>query len=80
MPIYDYKCNNCGKVSEIFVHNSGDRNISCPDCSSVNMEKLIAAPYLVKTGGSSSGKTCCGRVERCEAPPCSGGGECRRHQ
>ena len=77
MPIYDFKCQECGKVSEILLRNS-DQSVHCPDCGSENMEKLISASYMVKTDVSAPGTTCCGRAERCETPPCSTGDVCRR--
>ena len=77
MPIYDYKCGDCGKVSEIFLR-SADSEVRCPDCSSENMQKLVSASYMIRTDTSAPGTTCCGRTERCEAPPCSTGDICRR--
>jgi putative FmdB family regulatory protein len=34
VPIYDFKCHKCGKVSEIFVRSAGSQEVSCPDCGS----------------------------------------------
>lgn len=78
MPIYDYKCQECGKVSEILFRGTSDQAVHCPDCGSSSMERLISSSYVVKVGSQESGKTCCGRNERCETPPCSTGGACRR--
>ncbi len=78
MPIYDYKCLECGKVSEIFLRGAKSQVVHCPDCGSDNMEKLISASYMIKMDTSAPGTTCCGRTERCEAPPCSTEGICRR--
>ena len=77
MPIYDYKCGDCGKVSEIFLR-SADSEVRCPGCSSENMQRLVSASYMIKMDTSAPGSTCCGRTERCEAPPCSTGDICRR--
>ena len=79
MPIYDFKCKKCGKVSEVFVRSADSQDVSCPDCGSSNLERLFSSSYLVKTGSPSSGATCCGRAERCETPPCSSGEGCHRH-
>ena len=77
MPIYDFKCLGCGKTSEIFIRGS-DQTPRCPDCGSSNLERLISSSYVVKMDSQSPGTTCCGRAERCEAPPCSTGDTCRR--
>lgn len=80
MPIYDFRCQECGAVSEFLLPSSSDnRTLACPDCGSQNLEKLLSAPSLLKGSNKVSGTTCCGRTERCEAPPCSTGKQCRRH-
>ena len=79
MPIYDYKCKGCGKVSEIFLRNRDNTLIRCPECGSEKMERLVSASYAIRMGETSTpGATCCGRTERCDAPPCSVGSVCRR--
>ena len=79
MPIYDYKCGKCSKISEIIVRREEDEAPSCPDCGSSNMQKLVSSSYLLRTENPSGSTTCCGRAERCDTPPCSGGGGCHRH-
>ncbi len=78
MPIYDFRCHECGRVSEIFLRSANDQVVRCPGCGSQNMERLITASYMIKMGTPAQGTTCCGRTERCETPPCSTGGICRR--
>jgi hypothetical protein len=42
-------------------------------------EKLFSAPSVISRWRQpSGGGTCCGREERCAAPPCSTGEVCRR--
>jgi len=80
MPIYDFKCKDCGKVSEFLVASSSDRTaLTCPGCGSWSLERLISAPSLLKGAAHAAGTTCCGREERCETPPCSTGERCRKH-
>ncbi|MCK4387726.1 MAG: zinc ribbon domain-containing protein, partial [Dehalococcoidia bacterium] len=74
MPIYEYKCLDCGKISEIFLRSSNTETIECPICGSKNLEKLLSASYAIRMDASMPGRTCCGRTERCETPPCSSGG------
>ncbi len=77
MPIYDYKCEDCGQVSEILVRNPSDTT-RCPGCGSGNVERLVAAASVIRMDGPMPGRTCCGREERCVAPPCSTGDTCHR--
>jgi putative FmdB family regulatory protein len=78
MPIYEYKCRECGKVSEIFLHSLNNQNVQCPACGSYKLDKLLSASYTLKTQSAAPGSTCCGREERCETPPCSLDNTCRR--
>jgi putative FmdB family regulatory protein len=79
MPVYDFRCHDCGKVSEIFVRSAQGQTVCCPACGSKDTEKLMSASYMIKTDSSAPGTTCCGRTERCDTPPCSDGDtRCRR--
>ena len=82
MPIYEYRCKDCGKVSE-FLEGVGEEKIEkvCKYCKSKELSKVFSKSN-VSTGGhfiaSQAGKTCCGKTERCDTPPCSDNGVCRR--
>jgi putative FmdB family regulatory protein len=82
MPIYEYKCKDCGKVSEFLVGVGKEQpEIKCSFCKSKNLDKIISGSFISTSGhiiGSQGGKTCCGRTERCDTPPCSDGGVCKR--
>ena len=75
MPIYEYRCNNCGKISEFLVGVVREElEIKCNHCGSKELNKVFSRTGLVKSGhliASQGGKTCCGRTERCDVPPCS---------
>ena len=76
MPIFEYKCADCGAEFEELVFNR-DECPPCPECKSANTDKLMSACKF-KTGGgapdfgdmgapapsASSGSACSG---------CSGG-------
>lgn len=79
MPIYEYRCLNCGRISEILLRNLDNENIECPICGSENLEKLLSASYAIRMNDSMAGRTCCGRTERCETPPCSVNDTCGRN-
>ncbi len=78
MPIYDFKCRDCGVVSEVFLRSERAQVNACPSCGSPNMERLISGSYAVRVGTRTSGDTCCGRAERCESPPCHSEHGCHR--
>ena len=78
MPIYEYRCSECGRISEIFLRSVNTQNVQCPACGGYKMDKLLSASYTLKAGASAPGTTCCGRAERCETPPCSSDSTCRR--
>jgi putative FmdB family regulatory protein len=79
MPIYEYKCRDCGNITEIFQKTSAPKTVNCRHCSSDDTEKIFSTPALIKAAHSSAkGTTCCGRTERCDTPPCSIGEGCGR--
>lgn len=82
MPIYEYRCEKCGEVSEFLVGvGQEDTTIICKYCGSEDLTKMISASFVSRSKniiGSQHGKTCCGRDERCDKPPCSDGGTCQR--
>ncbi len=78
MPLYDYLCLDCKKVSEILVTSSAEEP-SCPDCGSSNLKKMLSAPSSLS--GSSAQKmpgpgdtACCGSSPM--QAGCSGPGSC----
>ncbi|WP_147822228.1 FmdB family zinc ribbon protein [Salidesulfovibrio onnuriiensis] len=53
MPIYEYKCRECGAEFEELVSSRGE-NPECPRCGSPKTEKLMSA-CKSGTGGASKG-------------------------
>ena len=78
MPIYDYRCRECGRVSEVFLRSLEGEVIKCPHCGSEDVDKLFSASYMIRMGEAGGGSTCCGRDSRCDTPPCSTDDVCRR--
>lgn len=78
MPIYEYRCQNCGERVEVWLRSWGEEP-RCPNCESALLQKLFSAPYVISRGRPHpAGTTCCGQEERCATPPCPTGEECRR--
>jgi putative FmdB family regulatory protein len=64
MPIYEFKCSDCGHVSELLVgigRNSDE--LVCGSCGQSHLEQQMSAAAFSLTSESSShgaGTTCCG--------------------
>jgi putative FmdB family regulatory protein len=78
MPIYDFECQDCGHTSEVLVREA-EQVVKCLHCGGSNLGKKVSAAHTVRSASKSPGTTCCGRAERCEAPPCSDGRRCQGH-
>ncbi len=76
MPIYEYHCRNCNATFEMLVRAS--TTVICPHCGGSSLDKLLSAPVVLSgRTARQAGRTCCGREERCDTPPCSVGETCR---
>ena len=80
MPLYEYKCKECGEISEILVGSvPSDAELKCESCNSSKVERILSVPASPVIKGSSppAGRpscgnetTCCGRPDPCAKPPC----------
>jgi putative FmdB family regulatory protein len=70
MPIYDYRCNECKTLYDVF-HKGKEivEDIHCPLCGSVQYKKLMSLPTIVTHGKTAEqcdsnecglDKSCCG--------------------
>jgi putative FmdB family regulatory protein len=62
MPIFEYRCDDCGTEFEAFV--TRERAATCPACSGGKLAKRLSSPGMVGTTG------------RHEPAPISTGGGC----
>lgn len=82
MPSYDYECKSCGRRFAVQQAISGKPLERCPGCGG-EVERLITGGggFIMKGGGAVSkgtsncslettGRTCCGRDQRCGKPAC----------
>lgn len=52
MPLYEYKCDDCGAVSEFQMKMSDAHPESCPKCGAGSLRKLISqTAFQLKGGG-----------------------------
>jgi putative FmdB family regulatory protein len=54
MPLYEYRCESCGKRFEELVLSSRDR-VPCPDCGSDEVEREFSLFASAASGCSPSG-------------------------
>ena len=79
MPIYEYRCSECGNISEILTGVCDENDpLQCKTCGSSALEKIPTFAAIATPSARPRGKTCCGREERCDKPPCSSSGSCAR--
>ena len=66
MPIYEYRCLDCGTVFEkiVSLHTS---SMNCQNCQSERVEKLFSA-FAVQAHGSPSFDSASGPCNTCGAP------------
>jgi putative FmdB family regulatory protein len=84
MPNYEYKCGNCGYKFEKYQKMSDKPIEKCPKCGgtirrlfSKDVGIIFKGPGFYSTDyrrNKSEDRTCCGRTEPCEKPPCSNDG------
>ncbi|HNR67445.1 MAG TPA: zinc ribbon domain-containing protein [bacterium] len=63
MPIYEYRCQVCGKLFEALQRIGADgTDLTCPACGSPNPQKMISAFSAAGAGasGNSSSSAKCG--------------------
>ena len=88
MPTYEYLCESCGYKFEKLQNMNEEPVKVCPKCGK-EVKRLIGTGMGIIFKGKgfystdyrkqpTGGKTCCGRDERCDRPPCSDNGVCRR--
>jgi len=76
MPMYDYRCHDCGHQWEVLLPSADTAPDACPQCGGGELQRLLPTANVARGERREPGKTCCGRDERCSTPSCSSGG-CR---
>lgn len=52
MPIFEFKCHNCGQEFEVLVSNAEKDQVKCPECASADVKQLLS--LFSTTGGKAS--------------------------
>lgn len=86
MPTYEYECDACGLRFERRQHMTDAPVEACPECGG-EVRRLVSggSGFILKGTGwtnhvspsacsslQKTGRTCCGRDERCDKPACGG--------
>lgn len=85
MPTYDYRCESCGQVFELFHGMTENPAPCCPECGGKSKRLISGGAGLIfkgngfyatehrNSGNAACGAAtrCCGRSEPCDTPPCS---------
>jgi len=59
MPIYDYKCENCGCRYEVFHKVKEDADsIMCPECNSTTYKKMMSVASVGSSNSSNYSPSC----------------------
>ncbi|WP_437192010.1 FmdB family zinc ribbon protein [Planctomicrobium sp. SH527] len=69
MPVFDFRCEDCGAISEVFVR--GGQAPVCEQCQSERLEKMMSAPAGHVAGGARSLPVMGGSCPPMGAPPCN---------
>lgn len=79
MPLYEFKCEDCGRLCEILIIKTEDKP-ECKSCGSTNMTKLISAHSPMSGPSKNSmpgmGDTACCGSSPGQASGCAGPGSC----
>ena len=60
MPVYEYKCAECGVVTEFLESASNRKKHECPDCGNEDMQKMMSvfAPMAKQRGAGGKCDSC----------------------
>ncbi len=51
MPIYEYQCNHCNEIFEIFHKIDEECNVACPKCLTPAKKLISATNFILKGSG-----------------------------
>ena len=68
MPLYEYSCRSCEHTFETLVF--GDEKVTCPECESAKLERLMSVPGLAQVSTTAGGGCGDPSLPACGAPWC----------
>jgi putative FmdB family regulatory protein len=59
MPVYEYRCEECGEGFELFVRSPSQKaDPVCPKCGSRRIKRIVSLFSVGGIGGSTSAAAC----------------------
>ena len=56
MPVYEYRCEKCGRITSFLVRSGVARELTCEACGSAELTRQISRPAIIRSrGGSGTG-------------------------
>jgi putative FmdB family regulatory protein len=82
MPLFDFLCLDCGRVSEMLLSGSSEEP-GCPECGSKYLKRMLSAPSSLSGVAQRSvpgpkDTACCGSAPG-QGAGCAGPGSCCGH-
>jgi putative FmdB family regulatory protein len=58
MPVYEYQCEKCGKILEVFQLGLAEKPPkSCPECGGKDLPKIMSLPGMVRCENPAAGES-----------------------
>ncbi|MDD4029083.1 MAG: zinc ribbon domain-containing protein [Caldisericia bacterium] len=73
MPIYEFKCEDCGEAFEVFSTYDEIAKVKCPKCQSSRIKKLISHLGFIKHPDQSCSCDTASTESKGTCSSCSGG-------
>jgi len=70
MPIYEYRCQGCGHVTEALIRSRREiADVRCEQCGEDRLERVYLSTIApVRSSSEREGTPCCGEREGCSDP------------
>jgi len=70
MPIYEYRCQDCGHVTETLIRTQRDiAGLRCEQCGERRLERVYLSTIApVRSSSKRGGLPCCGEQGGCSDP------------
>ncbi len=73
MPIFEFKCSDCGEFFEmLFMSGDDEKEIKCPKCSSCAVERVVSSTnYAMGQSSTSRQQKASAQTRNCSSGSCT---------